>query len=126
MGKKHNPRRGSMAYTPKVRAKRIYPRVHAVVKINEVKPLEFAGYKVGMARISMIDDKKNSATGNQEIVVPVTVLETPMLKVAAVRAYKKTPYGSEAVTDIWTSRTDELLALKANVPEKPKRSKILA
>ena len=62
MGKKHNPRRGSLAYSPRVRAKRSYPRVNMSFceNVEELKPFEFAGYKVGMTQVVTIDDRKNT------------------------------------------------------------------
>jgi large subunit ribosomal protein L3 len=34
----------------------------------------------------MVDDHKNSPTEGKEIMVPVTVIEVPSMKVAAIRA----------------------------------------
>jgi len=76
-----------MGYAPRKRAKRIYPRISTAPKVAETKPLGFAGYKVGMTQILMIDDRKEGPTRNQEIVVPVTILETPPLTVAGIKAY---------------------------------------
>jgi len=114
-----HPRRGSMAYAPRKRAKRIYPRVKTTpAKTGEPKPTGFAGYKVGMTQITMIDDRKESPTHNQEIVIPVTVLETPPLKVAAIRAYTDTPYGQKVLKEIWQDKPDKELDRKIDIQKK--------
>ncbi|MFH1431760.1 MAG: 50S ribosomal protein L3 [archaeon] len=125
MGKAHHPRRGSMGYAPRKRAKRIYPRVSTVPKTNEVKPLGFAGYKAGMAQIMMIDDRKESPTRNQEIIVPVTVLETPPLKVAGIRAYTDTPYGEKVLKEVWAEKLDKELERKTDLPKKKHKTDTL-
>jgi large subunit ribosomal protein L3 len=118
--KEHRPRRGSMAFSPRKRAKSIIPRIRAWPEHSEAKVLGFAGYKAGMTHVVMVDDRKNSPTYGDEIVVPVTVLETPPLKVAAVRAYTKTPYGYKIEGEYWTDELDEHLGRKINLPKNTK------
>ena len=36
----------------------------------------FAGYKVGMTHVIMVDDHKNSPTEGKDVMVPVTVIES--------------------------------------------------
>lgn len=49
----------------------------------------------------MVDDRKTSLTAKQEIQIPVTVLEVPPMKVAAVRVYENTSYGLRTVGEAW-------------------------
>ncbi len=114
--KEHRPRRGSMAYSPRKRAKSIIPRIRAWPELSEAKVLGFAGYKAGMTHVVMIDDRKNSPTYGEEIVTPVTVIESPPLKVAGVRAYKRTPYGMEIAYEVWAGELDENLGRLVNLP----------
>jgi large subunit ribosomal protein L3 len=93
MAKGHKPRAGSRAFWPKKRAGRIYSRPRAHPEVKEGVPLDFAGYKAGMTQVSFMDNRKDSVTGGQEIVKPITVLDCPPLVVCGIRAYKKTPYG---------------------------------
>ena len=65
----------------------------------------FAGYKVGMTHVIMVDDHKDSPTEGKEIMVPVTVIEVPFMKVAAIRAYTRDTYGKHALTEIWAEQT---------------------
>jgi|Deesub1362B_J571_1020462.scaffolds.fasta_scaffold00075_64 large subunit ribosomal protein L3 len=116
--KEHRPRRGSMAFSPRKRAKSIVPRIRAWPEISEAKPLGFAGYKAGMTHVVMVDDRRNSPTYGEEIVIPVTVLETPPLRVAGVRAYARTPYGLKIIGEVWAENLDEHLEKRINLPKK--------
>jgi hypothetical protein len=83
MSHPHRPRRGSIAYSPRVRARSETPRVRAWPLIKEPKLLGFAGYKAGMTHLIMRDDAPNSLTTGMEVSVPVTIMEAPAMKVAA-------------------------------------------
>lgn len=100
MSKNHNPRHGSMQYWPRKRAARAYPRVRSWVAAKEALPLGFSGYKVGMTHVMLVDNRAKSLSKGQEIAVPVTVLECPPVKIAALRFYKKTLQGSKVVKEI--------------------------
>ena len=103
MAKRHRPRRGSLAYSPRKRAKREVPRVRSWPEQSESRIQGFAGYKAGMTHTIIIDDRPNSPTEGMEISVPVTILETPPLKIAAIRAYNNTPYGRKVSLEEWAS-----------------------
>lgn len=120
MGRKHHPRRGSLAYAPRKRAKRIYPRVRTRLHSKDIKIQEFAGYKVGMTHISIINDVKGSTTYNQEIVVPVTIIETPPLKVCGIRAYKEEEGILKVSKDVLAENLDKNLERKINISKKKK------
>ncbi len=114
----HRPRRGSLGFSPRKRASSIIPRVRSWPECNEVRLLGFAGYKAGMTHVIMIDDRKNSPTYSEEIVVPVTVIETPPLKVAGIRVYRETTYGLEIAGEVWTNNLDPQLSRRLNIPKK--------
>ncbi len=115
MGKIHRPRRGSLAYSPRKRAKREIPRIRTWPEEAEAPKIQgFAGYKAGM---TMIDDIPNSPTEGMEISVPVTVLETPPMKVAAIRAYTQTSYGKKAIAEAWASNLDKNLGRAIILPK---------
>ncbi|MCE8423592.1 MAG: 50S ribosomal protein L3, partial [Candidatus Methanoperedens sp.] len=97
MSHPHRPRRGSIAYSPRVRARSEIPRVRAWPIKKEPKLMGFAGYKAGMTHAVMIDDVPNSLTSGMEISIPVTVLEVPQMKVAGIRVYGKSTYGASAI-----------------------------
>lgn len=113
------PRRGSLAFSPRKRASSIIPRIRSWPDYEgEPKLLGFAGYKAGMTHVIMIDDRKNSPTYGEEIVVPVTVIECPPMKVMGIRVYKNTPYGLQIAGEVWTNELDEYLGRRLNLPKK--------
>ncbi|TGC08458.1 50S ribosomal protein L3 [Methanolobus halotolerans] len=118
MAKGHRPRRGSLAFSPRKRAISHIPRFNSWPEsAGEPKLQDFAGYKVGMTHVILVDDVKNSLTEGMEISVPVTVVETPAIRVAAIRAYNKTSDGEKAVADAWNSELDESLGKTIKLPK---------
>ncbi len=103
----HRPRRGSMAFWPRVRAKRIYPRIKTWPKVSEIIPLAFAGYKVGMTHAIIIYNKKDSHLYGKEVQIPLTIIETPPLKVLGIRVYKKTVDGLKTITEVTSPEFDD-------------------
>ncbi len=102
MARRHRPRRGSLAFSPRVRASRPVPRIRSWPTGAKTPVVEgFAGYKVGMSHAFIVDYRKRSTTANQELAVPVTVVEVPPLRVAGARIYTRQPYGMRVVSEVW-------------------------
>ena len=118
MTKGERPRRGSMAYWPRKRARSIVARVRRWKYLDEVKLLGFAGYKVGTLHVIMLGDNPNSPFYKQEIAKVATVIETPPLKVVGVRVYESTPYGKRTLTEVWAKDLPEDLKRVFTVPKK--------
>lgn len=78
------PRRGSLQFWPRVRAKRIYPKISFW---NKDSVSGFAAYKVGMVQYSAIETRKTANQG-KEIVGAATVLEVPPIYPVSVVFYK--------------------------------------
>lgn len=95
----HWPRRGSLQFWPRVRAKRPYPRIKNWVKTDVSKLLGFIGFKAGMTHILYRDNISTSVTKGMEISMPVTIIECPPAKVHSFRLYKKTSYGLKLAYD---------------------------
>lgn len=113
----HRPKRGSLAYSPRKRAKSHIPRFRAWPEATgEPRLQSFAGYKVGMTHVIMIDDTKNSLTQGMEISVPVTVIETPAIRVAAIRAYTEDTTGEKAIAEVWAADLDPELKRRIPIP----------
>ena len=119
-GKPLHSRRGSLQYWPRKRARRIFPRVKSWPKISEPRLLGFAGYKAGMTHVTITDTKKTSPTYNQQISVPVTIIETPPIRALSLRFYKKTPYGNKVVRDILVEKIDKEVKRRTSLPKKIK------
>lgn len=101
------PRRGSMQYWPRKRAKRIYPRVSAWALTKDVKALGFAGYKAGMTHVQYTDNNASSPTYGKIISKSVTILDAPSLSVLAARFYKKTISGLKSIGETWSDKLPE-------------------
>ncbi|MCD6146962.1 MAG: 50S ribosomal protein L3 [Thermoplasmata archaeon] len=122
MPTKHHPRRGSKGYSPRKRARSEVPRIQSWPDGDDKPRLQgFAGYKAGMTHAFVVDYRPTSTTSGQEVMIPVTVVETPPMKIAAIRLYKSTPYGLKTITETWADNVEEL---KGRIPL-PKKTKEL-
>ncbi len=106
MSKKHRPKRGSRGYSPRKRAAKPNTHVRSWPKDNgsEPKVQGFAGYKCGMTHAIIVDYRPHSKTSDQEVQVPVTVLEVPPIKVVGVRVYESSAYGLKTAGEVWATK----------------------
>lgn len=119
-----HPRKGSMAFSPRKRAQRQFPRLDAWPEISEGPRVQgFAGYKAGMTHAFLVDYRPTSNTSGQEVQIPVTVLEVPPMRVAAVRFYENTRYGLRTVGEVWSDDVDESLSRLLPIPKNYDSSK---
>ena len=109
-----------MQFWPRKRAKKPRPRIRATGRSDEVKPLVFAGYKVGMTHIIAADNRPNSLTKNDKISIPATIIECPPFKIAAINFYKKTAYGLSLSTSFISTKLDKELKRSIIMPKKAK------
>ena len=117
---KHNkPNRGSMAFSPRKRARSETPHISswAAVEGDDPKILGFAGYKVGMSHIMAVDYRKKSTTAGQEIRMPVTIVEIPPMKVIGARGYIQDTYGLRTLTEAWEGKIDKDLERTLPIPK---------
>jgi large subunit ribosomal protein L3 len=117
MARHHQPRKGSVAFSPRKRAVRESPRVHSWPPKEEPGLLGFPAYKVGMTHVTMTDTAKNSPTEGMEISTPVTILEAPPVVVMGIRAYRNTDRGIKVMTDVMAPELDAELARKITIPK---------
>ena len=117
MTRHHQPRKGSVAFSPRKRASKQSPRIKSWPQADETGLLGFAGYKVGMTHVKMTDNRKNSPTEGMEISMPVTVLEVPPVVVMGIRAYRKTTRGLKTMMDVMASDLSEDLLRKIPLPD---------
>lgn len=118
MAQIHRPRRGSLSYSPRKRAKSEVPRIRSWPQEDKARMAGFAGYKAGMTHVMMIDDRPKSLTEGMEISVPVTVLEVPPMNVVAVRAYENYNGGLRAAGEAWAENLAPELKRAITVPKK--------
>ncbi|MBS3086273.1 50S ribosomal protein L3 [Candidatus Pacearchaeota archaeon] len=84
------PRKGSLQFWPRKRARKFLPRVNwGSINSSSEKGLKgFICYKAGMASAYVKDNTEHSMTKGKKIVLPVTILECPSMKILSVRFYK--------------------------------------
>lgn len=106
-----------MGFSPRTRAVREVPRISTWPDADGQPGVQaFAGYKAGMTHVVMINDEPNSPREGMEETVPVTVVETPSMRAAALRVYEQTPYGMRPITELWSEEIHEDLARARSVP----------
>lgn len=96
MAKLSFPRSGSLQIWPRKRAEKMLPSANWNA-INEKGLLGFIAYKVGMKSAVVKDLTPNSMTKDKKIIVPVTILEAPSMKIFSIRLYKNNLCVSEIV-----------------------------
>jgi large subunit ribosomal protein L3 len=71
-----------------------------------------------MTHAFVVDYRPTSTTSKQEVRVPVTVVEVPPMRVAAIRLYENSPYGLKTKGEVWSGRLDKELARTLPIPKK--------
>ena len=123
MPERHHPRRGSMGFSPRKRAKAETPHIKSWPEGNDKPKIQgFLGYKAGMTHAFVVDYRPTSTTSGREVIMPVSVVETPPIKVAAVRAYKKTFHGLQTIGEKWASKLDPELSKRVPLTKKEKKT----
>ncbi len=108
MATPHHSRRGSTAYYPRKRAKSPAGRIRSWPEVNGAPKIQgFAGYKVGMTHVEMLDYRKTSVTAGQSIASAVTVIEVPPLRVIALRYYSDSIDGLKVIGEHWVEKLDD-------------------
>jgi large subunit ribosomal protein L3 len=128
MAKSHKPVKGSRAFWPRKRAKRIFPAVKSCPETagDSVAPMAFAGYKAGMTEVSSIDSRKGSANSGKDIVSAVTVLDCPPLMVCGMKLYRAGYDGMVSEGTVWHENLSKDLERRLDIPKKPHMKKELA
>ncbi len=101
--KRHSPRRGSLAYSPRIRAKSMEARIRAWPKLNSEEPkiLAHCGFKAGCVQIVSIDDREKVPNAGKQLVSLGTVLVTPPVLILGIRGYSKGHDGRHAEFDVY-------------------------
>lgn len=103
--KRHSPRRGSLAYSPRARAKSMEARIRAwpdTDTTDEPRMLVHCGFKAGCVQIVSIDDREKVPNAGKQLVSLGTVLVTPPVFVLGIRGYTKDSDGLHAAFDVYT------------------------
>ena len=99
------PRRGSLAYLPRGRAKSMEARIRAWPKIDSDEPklLAHAGFKAGCVQIVNIDDREKTPNHGKQLVSLGTVIVTPPILIVGIRGYSKNQNGKQAEFDLYAN-----------------------
>jgi large subunit ribosomal protein L3 len=121
MAKLSRPRRGSLQYWPRKRARKFLPSVNwsgINEKNSDKKILGVIGYKVGMKSAYIKDNTPDSLTKDKRISIPVTILECPPMKILSVRFYKN----GEVKEEILNENIDKEMKRKIKIPKQIKKN----
>ncbi len=103
--KRHSPRRGSLAYSPRARAKSMEARIRAWPKVDasgEPRILVHCGFKAGCVQVVSVDDREKVPNAGKQLVSLGTVLATPPVLVLGIRGYAKSAArGRYAAFDVY-------------------------
>ncbi len=111
------PRKGSLQFWHRARAKKETPLVKNWPKSKNVALLGFVGYKAGMTHVTLKDNRAGSTTKGDVISWPVTVVECPAVKIYSIRFYSKDSYGEQLVAEVFNPKLDKELARKISMPK---------
>ncbi|MFQ5940946.1 MAG: 50S ribosomal protein L3 [Nitrososphaerales archaeon] len=113
--RKHSaPRRGSLAYFPRGRAKSFESRIRTWPSVSSEKPLLLgsAGFKAANLHVITIDDREKTPNFGKPLFNAATVISTPPINIIGFRGYEKTPYGFRSAFDVFASELPKELSRK--------------
>ena len=123
--KRNAPRRGSLAYRPRARARRIVPALESFETPQVQKPtiLGFAGYKVGCMHIITIDDREKTPNFGKPLFNASTIIATPPMTVYGFRAYTRVNGALQAFCDVYAKAQpkdiERLVKMQVKDPNEP-------
>ena len=108
------PRRGSIAFRPRARAKSLEARIRTWPESSMEKTslLGFAGFKAGGLHILTVDDRERTPNFGKQLLNVSTVIVTPPIKVIGIRGYNLNAYGKRAVFDVYAKDLPKELSRK--------------
>jgi len=122
MGNIRHPRRGSMQFWPRSRAKHAIARVRYWPAESKTKPLGFIAFKAGMTHLMVNDNRPKSLTKGESIMLPSTILECPPLTVMGIAFYKHTISGWQKTATILAPKLEKELSRTLPLPKKQVKS----
>lgn len=71
-----------------------------------------------MTHAFVVDKNAKSTTSGMEVQTPVTVVEVPPMKIAAVRFYEQQIDGLKTAGEVWAADVDPMLDRRVNIPKR--------
>jgi large subunit ribosomal protein L3 len=114
------PRRGSIAFRPRARAKSLEARVRTwpQLAVEKSSLLGFAGFKAGGIQILTVDDREKTPNFGKQLLNAATVIATPPIRIIGIRGYKRDLYGQHAVFDVYAKDLPKELSRKFDAKSK--------
>ena len=109
------PRRGSIAFRPRSRAKSLEARIRTWPENydkDSTALVGFAGFKVGQIQLMTIDDKEKTPNFGKPLMNHSTVISLPPLKIVGMRGYSEDAYGRHAIFDVYSKDSIKDLSTK--------------
>ncbi len=122
MGRKHHPRRGSLQFWPRKRARHNPARIRSWASSPAAKPLGFIGYKAGMAHAVVRDNGPRSLTKGESISLATTIIECPPIFVIGLAFYQLSPFGWRKSATVLAEKLPPQLSRKIPLPKKKGKS----
>src|SRR3989344_4934927 len=117
-----SPRKGSLQFWPRKRARKFLPRVNWNTISEDTKDSKsrglpgFIGYKVGMKTAIVKDNTEHSMTKGKKIAIPVTIIECPNMKIYSVRFHKNGIVKEEIISTENLKSDSKELKRKIKIP----------
>jgi large subunit ribosomal protein L3 len=111
------PRRGSLAFRPRARARSFEPRIRnwPDTQVEKTGLLGFAGFKVGGVNILTVDDREKTPNFGKYLLNPSTVIATPPIRIIGIRGYKQEVDGVHAIFDVYTRDLPKEVSRRVNI-----------
>lgn len=99
------PRCGSLGFLPKKRTKKHRGKIRSFPRDDPKQPVHltaFMGFKAGMTHVVRYRERRqHRKVIKRDVVEPVTIIETPPMKIVGVVGYIDTPRGLRSLTSVW-------------------------
>jgi large subunit ribosomal protein L3 len=111
------PRRGSIAFRPRARAKSLEARLrtYPIERSEGIFLLGFAGFKVGGVEVLTVDDREKTPNYGKHLLNPSTVIAVPPIKIIGIRGYTQGDDAKHAIFDLFTKDTVKHLSRKLKI-----------
>jgi large subunit ribosomal protein L3 len=111
------PRRGSIAFRPRSRAKSLEARIRNWPNLNHDKPalMGFAGFKAGGINVMTVDDREKTPNFGKQLLNPSTVIATPPIRIVGIRGYRDGVNGKRVAFDVYSKDLPKELARKRSI-----------
>lgn len=120
MPTRKHPRKGSLQFWPRKRARKLLPSVNwdAINSDDSNGKIKgFIGYKAGMVSVYVKDNTEHSQMKGKGRIIPATLIEIPPMKIFSVRFYKDGICKSEILSE----SLDKELKKKLKLPKTKKK-----